>query len=165
MRAVGRKCFECACLCYDAQFGLLGQPPVKLVLRCDDDFLCLLQAKTGIEGDDHSDGKLCRVQSISCSVIAVSAITLSPMIGHEGALAPRQSETRVLMIVWGLLKAYLFETAAGDLADSVRGDESQVSGAEKGDHEVLRKDLCRLLGPNRKGLPSPFEPLSTKVDG
>jgi len=59
----------------------------------------------------------------------------------------------------------LFETAAGDLADSVRGGESQVSGAEKGDHEVLRKHLCRLLGSDGKGLPSPFEPLSTKVYG
>jgi hypothetical protein len=30
---------------------------------------------------------------------------------------------------------------------------------------VLRKHLCRLLGSDGKGLPSPFEPLSTKVDG
>lgn len=28
----------------------------------------------------------------------------SPMIWHEGALVPRQSETRVLMIVLGLLR-------------------------------------------------------------
>jgi hypothetical protein len=69
------------------------------------------------------------------------------------------------MIVCGTVEAYLFETAAGDLADSVRGGESQVSGAEKGDHEVLRKHLCRLLGSDGKGLPSPFEPLSTKVYG
>ncbi len=62
------------------------------------------------------------------------------------------------------VEAYLFEIAAGDLADSVRGDESQVSGAEKWDREMLRKDLCRLLGSNGKGLPSPFEPLSTKLD-
>ena len=65
----------------------------------------------------------------------------------------------------GTAEAYLFEIAAGDLADSVRGDESQVSGAEKRDHEVLRKHVCRLLGSNRKGLPSPFETLSTEVDG
>jgi hypothetical protein len=26
---------------------------------------------------------------------------------------------------------------------------------------VLRKHVCRLLGPNGKGLPSPFEMLST----
>jgi hypothetical protein len=73
MRAVGRKCFECACPCYDEPFGLLGQPPVKWVLRCDDDFLCFVASETGIEGDEnHSDGM--PVQSISCPVIAVGAI-------------------------------------------------------------------------------------------
>ena len=30
---------------------------------------------------------------------------------------------------------------------------------------MLRKHLCRLLGSDGKGLPSPFEPLSTKAYG
>ena len=64
-----------------------------------------------------------------------------------------------------MLRAYLFEIATGDLADSVRRDERQVSGAEKRNHEVLRKDVCRLLGPNGKSLPSPFERVSMEVDG
>ena len=43
-------------------------------------------------------------------------------------LAPRQTETRVLELCG---ETYLFEIVAGDLADCVRRDESQVGGAKK----------------------------------
>lgn len=124
MRAVGRKRFECACPCYDAPFGLLGQPSVeeKWVLRCDDGFLCLLQLKTGIEGDENQSDNM-RVQSISSSVIAVSAIgPAGPMIGHEGALAPRQSETRVLMDGVGLPKMPTFSRPLPEISLITSGD-------------------------------------------
>jgi len=58
-----------------------------------------------------------------------------------------------------------FEIVAGDLADSVRRDESQLGGAKKRQYKVFGKYVRRLLWPYGKGFPSPIETVSLQVNG